>query len=202
MHELKAQHFQNSEAKLITVPLLGHTRVAVEVECPGLKVGKAVIRKIRVQVGLALALGEMTGSSPRVVSLKDVKEGLARESRQVAEFRERKRKWIMSGGNYEEDWARKKARDSPYEQKGWLAEFCEQSIQAIKVSGCSPINELLDKIHDLSIFAKPFYFKDTDGTLNPLSYSPMLSILSLDFTGSPSIRLEYPYTLYAADGLN
>ena len=29
----------------------------------------------------------------------------------------------------------------------------------------------------------------------------MLSILSLDFTGYPSIRLEYPATLYSADGL-
>jgi len=62
--------------------------------------------------------------------------------------------------------------------------------------------ELVQKIHELSIFSKPFYFKDPDGTMNPLSYSPMLSILSLDFTGYPSIRLEYPSTLYSADGLN
>jgi hypothetical protein len=112
-NELKAQNVLNSDVKLVTVPLLGHPRVAVEVECPGLKVGKIVMRKIRVQVGYALTREGMSSSSPRAVSLREVKEGLARESREEAEFRERKRKWIMSGGSYEEDWARKKVKENP-----------------------------------------------------------------------------------------
>ena len=73
--------------------------MAVEVECPpGMKVGKVVMRKIRVQIGYALDGVESSGP-PRAVRLREVKEGLARESREEAEGRERKRKWIMTGGS-------------------------------------------------------------------------------------------------------
>jgi len=91
-HELKAQHARDAKL-VVTVPLPGHPRVAVEVECPvGGKV--LLVRRIRVQVGYAA--GEMAGN--RAVRLREVKEGLARQSREEAEGRERKRKWIMTGG--------------------------------------------------------------------------------------------------------
>jgi hypothetical protein len=71
------------------------------------------MRKIRVQVGYSLSLEGMSSRAHRAVSLREVKEGLARESRDEAELRERKRKWIISGGSYEEDWARKKVKENP-----------------------------------------------------------------------------------------
>ena len=72
----------------------GHPRVAVDVECPvGGKV--LLVRRIRVQVGYP-ATAEMAVN--RVVRLREVKEGLARQYREEAEGRERKRKWIMTGG--------------------------------------------------------------------------------------------------------
>lgn len=77
--------------------MLVNPRVAVEVECPGLKIGKAVVRRVRVQVGYALTPEGMS-SCPPVIKLREVKEGLAKELKEEAEGRERKRKWIMSGG--------------------------------------------------------------------------------------------------------
>ena len=61
-----------------------------------------------------------------MVSLREVKEGLARQAREEAEGRERKRKWIMTGGSCQEEegWERKRVRESPEEGTGWLAEFC------------------------------------------------------------------------------
>ena len=72
--------------------------MAVEVECrpPGLKV---VMRKIRVQIGYVAPGGVKSSGLPRAVRLREVKEGLAREAREEAEGRERKRKWIMTGGS-------------------------------------------------------------------------------------------------------
>ena len=97
-HDPKAHHGK----LLVTVPLPGHPRVALEVECPpgrGKLTGKVLlVRRIRVQVGYKSATTTHIGC-PQVVSLREVKEGLARQAREEAEGRERKRKWIMTGGS-------------------------------------------------------------------------------------------------------
>jgi hypothetical protein len=112
----------------------------------------------------------------------------------------------MRGESEEEKEQCKRVKENPEEDTydmNYVKEFCLQSIRAIEGHGIRCIGELIQNIQELTLFSRPIFFKDKDGQLNPLSYCPFLSVLSLDFkdTSKPSIRQEYPYSIYSSEGL-